>query len=285
MEAVAQPVIEGPSPLDWFREFLKEELAPYPGRAALVARMVLAATLVMLLTMIFRLPFGMHGAIFTFVISRESVRATLKEAKTILIAFGFAAVYVCLGAMFSLDDPMLRFLWIIATLFIAFYAIRTLTDYVAATGFGIVSAITLSVWDMHVPAELKVERTLWAFGQTAIACTITLLIEVAFAGLRTGDELIRPVAERLAAIEELLESYAANGFVDKRTEKEITRLGMAGTSRLRRLLQRSAYSLPYREQTGALVALVGRLVDIAANLTAIRLHVSGKDRKRMRNLG
>src|SRR6185369_3628154 len=110
MKAVAQPAIEGPRPLAWFRELLEEELAPYPGRAALVARMVIAATLVMLITMTFRLPFGMHGTIFTFVISRESPRATMKAVTTIMTAFGFAAGYVCLGAMFSLDDPMLRFL-------------------------------------------------------------------------------------------------------------------------------------------------------------------------------
>ena len=282
MEAVAQPVIEGPRPLVWLREFLKEELAPYPGRAALVARMVIAATLVMLITMTFRLPFGMHGAIFIFVISRESPRATVKAVRTILIAFGFAAVYVCLGAMFSLDDPMLRFLWIIATLFIAFYAIRTLTDYVAATGFGIVIAITLSVWDMHIPAELKVERTLWAFGQTAMACAITLLVELAFAGLRPGNDLVRPIAERLVAVEELLKSYAGGHLGDERMENEVTRLGMAGTSRLRRLLVRSTWSLHYREQIGALVALVGRLVDIAANLTY--LNPSENARTRMRRL-
>jgi len=284
MEAVAQPVIEEPRPLAWFREFLKEELAPYPGRAALVARMVISATLLMLITMTFRLPFGMHGAIFTFVISRESARATMKAARTIPIAFGLAAAYVCLGAMFSLDDPMLRFLWIIATLFIAFYAIRTLTDYVAATGFGIVIAITLSVWDMHIPAELKVERTLWAFGQTAIACIVTLLVELAFAGFRPGNDLVRPIAERLAGVEELLKSYGAGGLGNERIEKEITRLGMVGTSRLRRLLVRSTWSLHYREQMGGLVALVGRLVDIAANLTQIEIQPSEKARARMREL-
>ena len=284
MEAVAQPVIEGPRPLAWFREFLKEELAPYPGRTALVARMVTSATLLMLITMTFRLPFGMHGAIFTFIVSRESTRATMKAVKTILIAFGFAALYVCLGAMFSLGDPMLRFLWIIATLFIAFYAIRTLTDYVAATGFGIVSAITLSVWDMHIPAELKVERTLWVFGQTSMACAITLLVELVFAGLRPGDDLVRPIAERLAGVEELLKSYAAGGLENERAEKEITRLEMAGTSRLRRLLVRSTHSLHYREQTGVLVALVGRLVDIAANLTDLKIRPSENARERMRKL-
>src|SRR6185436_9482056 len=282
MEAVAQRVIEGPRPLAWFQEIFKEELAPYPGRAALVARMVIAATLVMLITMTFRLPFGMHGAIFTFTISRESPRATVKAVRTIPIAFGFAAVYTCLGAIFSLGDPMLRFLWIIATLFLAFYAIRTLADYVAATGFGIVMAITLSVWDMHIPAELKVERTLWAFGQTAIACTITLLVELAFAGLRPGNDLLRPIAERLVAVEELLKSYSAGHSGDERTANAVTRFGMAGTSRLRRLLVRSTGSLHYREQIGALVALVGRLVDIAANLTF--LNPSEDARTRMRRL-
>src|SRR5258708_8609837 len=157
----------------------------------------------------------------------------MKEARIMLIAFGLAAVYVCLGAMFSLDAPMLRFLRIIATLFIAFYAIRALTDYVAATGFGIVIAITLSVWDMHIPAELKVERTLWAFGQTAIACAITLLVELAFAGLRPANDLVRPIAERLAGVEELLKSYAADHLGNDRPDKETTRLRMASTPRLR----------------------------------------------------
>ena len=40
----------------WFADFLKQELAPYPGRASTVARMVISATLVMLIIMIFRIP-------------------------------------------------------------------------------------------------------------------------------------------------------------------------------------------------------------------------------------
>ena len=281
MEAVAQPVIESPQ-LAWFRQFLKEELAPYPGRTALVARMTISATLLMLITMTFQLPFGMHGAIFTFIISRESPRATMNAVRTIVIAFGLAAGYVFLGALFSLGDPMLRVLWIIVSLFIAFYAIHAMTDYAAATGFGIVIALTLPVWDMHIPTELKVERTLWVLGQTSMACAITLLVELAFAGLSPGVDLLRPIAQRLAAVEELLKSYAASGRGDEQAEKEVTRLAMAGTSRLRRLLIRSTHSLHYREQVGALVALVGRLVDIAANLTD--LHPSESARTRIRKL-
>jgi hypothetical protein len=195
MAIVAQNLPDSSGPSVWFWEFLKEELAPYPGRAALVARMVICATLVMIITMTFRLPYGMHGAIFTLIISRESPRATLKHVRTTVIAFAFSAIYIFIGALFSLDDPTLRLLWIIGTLFIAFYAISALTNYVAATGFGILIAITISLWDMHVPVELKAENTLWAFAQTAMACAITLLIELVFSALQRGGTLRRSIAE------------------------------------------------------------------------------------------
>jgi len=284
MATVAQNLPESSGPSVWFWEFLKEELAPYPGRAALVARMVICATLVMIITMTFRLPYGSHGAIFTLIISRESPRATLKHVRTTVITFAFSAIYIFIGTMFTLDDPMLRLLWIIATLFIAFYAISAITDYVAATGFGILIALTISFWDMHLPAELKVENTLWAFAQTTMACAITLLVELVFSGFRRGDDLRRSIAERLGSVGELLNFLAAGQPVDNRTKKNLTRFALTGTSRLRQILRVSAYSLAYREQLVAVVALVGRLIDIAANVTYFRIQSSENDRNRLRAL-
>src|SRR6476620_1944604 len=224
MATVSQNLPESSGPAVWFREFLKEELAPYPGRATQVARMVICATLVMIITMTFRLPYGMHGAVFSLIISRESPRATLKHVETTVVAFGFSAVYIFIGALFSLDDPTLRFLWIIGTLFVAFYAISAITDYVAATGFGILIALTISLWDLHVRPELKVENTLWAFLQTAMACAITLLVELVFSGFRRGDELRRSLVERLASVGELVNRLAADQPVDKVTKKSLMRL-------------------------------------------------------------
>jgi multidrug resistance protein MdtO len=124
MATSAQNLPEPWEPLVSFRHFLKEELAPYPGRAALVARMVICATLVMILTMTFRIPYGMHGAVFTLIITRESPRATLKHVRTVIITFAFSAVYIFIGALFSLDDPTLRLLWIIGTLDIVHCVLR-----------------------------------------------------------------------------------------------------------------------------------------------------------------
>ena len=80
MGTVAQRHPDRTRPLAWFWEFLKHELAPYPGRAVTVARMVLAATLVMIICKTFRIPYAFLGAIYALLISRESPRATLNSA-------------------------------------------------------------------------------------------------------------------------------------------------------------------------------------------------------------
>ena len=57
----ALPAIAPSKALDeasvWFWQFLKTELAPYPGRAWVVGRMTIAATLTMILVMTFRIPY------------------------------------------------------------------------------------------------------------------------------------------------------------------------------------------------------------------------------------
>ena len=268
----------------WFREFLREELAPYPGRGALVARTVIATTLAMIIVMTFRIPYGAYAAAYALQISRESPQGTVKDVKAIVIAFALSALYVLIGARFFLDDPAQRLLWVIGTLFLIFYALSALTNYSAAARFGYLAVISIPLWDSHIPAEVRVENTLWAVGAITVGSVVTVLVELVYAELRPGDELIHHISHRLAAIEELLGSYIAGRLVDEKTKKEITRLAMVGTSRLRRILQRSAYSQHYREQMGALAALVGRLVDIAANLTDLSIQVSDDDRSRIRRL-
>jgi multidrug resistance protein MdtO len=50
--------------LSWLEDFLSSELAAYPGRGVTVARMVISATVTMLLVMTFRIPGGALGALY-----------------------------------------------------------------------------------------------------------------------------------------------------------------------------------------------------------------------------
>jgi multidrug resistance protein MdtO len=284
MATLAQHAPESSRPSAWFREFLKEELSPYPGRGALVARMTITATVVMIIAMTFRVPYGAYATLYAFTLSRESPQTTVKTVKVVLVIFALGTAYILLGAWFFLDDPMLRLLWIIATLFVSFYVISVMTNYGAATRFGYLVIITTPLWDQHIPAEAKVEGTLWAVLAITVGSLVTVLGEYLFEAIRPGDDLVRSVAEQLAAVEELLDCYSADRPVHEATKKKITQLAMLGTSRLRRSIQRSTHSQHYSERMSAVVAISGRLVDLAANLAQLQIQFAGDDQRRVHAL-
>src|SRR5271165_5994293 len=236
MASLAQSLPASNRPISWLWEWLREELTPYPGRLALVARMVIAATLIMIIGMTFRIPYAWQGAIYALLVSRESPQATLKSAVTILFVTGIGAAYIILSMKLLINILPLHFLWIIATFFFAFYGISTLTNYMAAVAFVNTISIGIPLWDRHVSAETNVEDTLWLLLATLIAVVVTGAVELAFVRQRPGDEILLPMTERLSAVEDLLNSYAQGRAPDAASDRKIVRFAMLGTSRLRRIL-------------------------------------------------
>src|SRR5882757_11017671 len=284
MATFAQTIPESPKPLASYWEFLKEELIPYPGRAALVGRMVLAATLTMLITFTFRLPYGAYGAIYALSISRESAQITLNTAITRIVAYSLGAIYVLIGATVFVDDPLLRLLWVIGTLFLIFYAVSAVSTFVSAVDIGYLIVMTVPLCDEHISGEQRLEATLWAVFALAIGNVIAVVVELLFEATRPGNDLLRSIADRLTSVETALVRYGTDGTVDQTTANKVNQFAMLGTSRLRRTLRTSNYPRDYSEQMGAVIALVGRLVDIAASLTHIGVRVGSDDRERIRAL-
>ena len=278
-------------PLAWFWEFLKHELAPYPGRTTTVARMVLAATLVMIICNTFRIPYAFLGGIYALLISRESPRSTVSSAGTVLLLAAAGVAYVVVSAQFVISIPLLHFLWNIGSLFLAFYTLTAITNYGAFVGFALVISIAVTLWDRHVSAETNVEDTLRLSLVALISVGVTAAVELAFRRTRPGDDIVVPVAARLDAVHSALICYAEGRTIDQTVEETLIRLGMLGTSALRRALRRSDYSSRYRAQMSGVVALVGRLVDIATALTELSFESAGPgwdtsalDRQHLRSL-
>src|SRR5580700_9265743 len=181
MATLAQSTPTSPRSLAWFREFLRQELAPYSGRFETVARMVIAATLVMIVSVTFRIPYAFEGAIYTFIISRESPRATLQSSGTTFLFIGMGAAYILLSVGLVISVPILHFLWVIGSFFLSFYALSAMTNYGAASTFAIVIAVAVPIWDRHVSAETNVEDTLWLTLAVSIGAVISVAVELAFA--------------------------------------------------------------------------------------------------------
>src|SRR5262249_45915263 len=187
------------------------------------ARMMIATTLVMIISMTFRLPDGAYGAVYALTISRESTRSTVTDAATDAIAFVVAAAYVVIGAMFFVSEPLLRFAWITGTFILMFYLLSALTNYTAGARFGYLVVITTPLWDQHISAEARLEGTLWAVWTITLATVITALVELVYADFTRGNDLVRPMAERLASVEELVFAYADGRSIDQTIRRKITR--------------------------------------------------------------
>ena len=285
MASIAQPLPNSLSGLGWLGDFLKHELAPYKGRAGLVGRMVVASTLVMIISMTFGLPYGAYGAIYALILSRESLASTAEAVRMIVIGFAVAGAWIILGMTLALDDPILRFLWIVGSFFTGFWAMSALRNYAASGRFGYLIAITVALWDEHISPASKVEDTLWAVGVITMASLITLLIEAVFAAFRKSDVLMNAIGERLTAVEDLLTHYLGgsppSAFIGDTPGDTLARLAMTGTSRTRMTLSRSESNQQYIVQMSAVVALTGRLVDLAANLAHFTAGISATDHGRI----
>ena len=284
MATLTQHLRPASSDSPWLWQFFKEELAPYTGRAAIVARMTIAATLVMIVCMTFRIPYGFQGAIYALIVSRDSPRATLQSSATILLVTAIGAAYVLISAALVISVPVLHFLWVIGSFFLAFFVLSTIHNYAATSTFAIMVAVGVPFWDRHVSAETNVEDTLWLTLAASVGVVVTAAVEMAFARRRPGDDTVLPIARRLAAIHDLLACYIADRPVDPVTQEKLTSLVMLGTSCVRRLLRRSDYSPEYRAAMNGVVDLVGRLVDIAAVLPELNFHSSRDNHNQLRKL-
>ncbi len=250
----------------WFWNFLKAELSPYPGRGWIVARMTVSATIVMLITMTFQIPGGFQGAIFTLIISRESPIETLRSGYRIAVAFLIGTLYIVLSVMLVIGNPLTHFVWVAFSLFASFFLLRIVADYgtAAPLGFAILGAI--SVWDNNlVNVNSRLETTLWLAGSVAIAAAVTIVVEYVFRLVHPSNDFAEGIEVRMQTVENVLRSAATQRPLDSQWEKNLAMYATVGTSRLRRLILRSSYSAHYKAQIGAAVALVGRLIDIAAN--------------------
>ncbi len=242
--------------------------------------MVLAATLTMFIGMAFRIPFGFQGPIMALFVSRESTQATLKSALTMILATVLGAAFVLGTAPFFTVGPIPHFIWIGVALFIAFFALSAVNNYIGVLLFSVVIVVALPLWDKPVTAETNVIDTLWLVWSTVVGIIVTMLVELAFAHLRPGDNVIFTVTERLTAVEGVLRCYAKGEPVNAAAQRQIDRYAMLGTSLARRYSARSGFNLPYVARAGGVISLVGTLVDTTSSLTQLAVRPDDRDRER-----
>jgi len=126
-------------------EFLRDELAPYPGRTATVGRTVTACILTMLAVMMFKLPNGFLAVFYALAISRHDARHAIRNGMLTLAANIASLLVALIGIVLFLDFPLPHFLFTISVFFLTFYLLRALANPFAAFGFSVIAVAATSV--------------------------------------------------------------------------------------------------------------------------------------------
>ena len=253
----------------WFREFIRWEVAPYPGRVNTVIRMTVTATLVMIIVETFRIPKAFLASYLAILLARENLVATWRGGRTFVLGFVVSTLYTLLGMMLFRGYPITHFFWVIGSLYLVFLVMRTATNFAAAVAFGIPFGVALPIWDASWPSQVQVEGTLWTVLIIAVGAGVTVGTEAIYRIFDRTDPLFISVDDMLLVVQQATESLANLHAPPRSTLDRVRQYQMIGTGRLRMTLQRQGLDPTQRALRSALISLTGRLIDLAAGLERI----------------
>jgi multidrug resistance protein MdtO len=246
--------------------------------------MTIAATLVMIIVVTFRIPNAALAGLFSILLARENLAVTWRGGRFIVLGFVLASFYTLLGMMLFRGYPITHFFWVIGSLFVIFFVMRTTTNYVAAVAFAIPIGVALPIWDRALPSEVQVEGTLWPIVIIAVGAGATVVTEALYRIFDRSDPLLTFGDDLLLAVQQVAESVAAHQSPPKPVLARVLQYQMIGTGRLRTTLQRQGLDPTRRAQRSALISLAGRLIALAATLEPTPPEPGDDDAIRLRAL-
>src|ERR1043166_7632440 len=142
-------------------QFLRRELAPFPGRAVATLRIVVACVTVLVLCMTLRVP---EAYLSVWVVTRfamEESSQTLLTAIVFLIALTVGLALPLVLLTFAMDQAWLRFCLMAAMAALGLFLRQTFA--IGALGFvvGLIGVVMMTVPDFIPAPELVVRGSLW----------------------------------------------------------------------------------------------------------------------------
>ena len=271
----------------WSAEFLRDELRFYPGRAGKIARITISCILTFIVLETFRIPGEVFGVIAVFLISRDTPSDSIRTTIDSLLATTTGVLIVVAGAAIFADSRFIHLVFLILGYFLLFFLIRTSVNPIVAPNMAVGFYAASVIWDGTSSPQAQVEGSLWVLLSVCLGLVIACFVELAFVRRGPFEQLLRDVDERIHAAADVFLNFCEerDQALKRDALEKIASLAVVGTGRLRREMQvitkNHSYSLIYYAALSTVIALTGRLVDVAATLDVVATQPSEKDRRRL----
>jgi multidrug resistance protein MdtO len=269
---VAEAAVEPPA-LIGLLGFLRQELAPFPGRALGTVRVVVACVVTLVLCMALQVPEA-HLAVWVAMrVASEESGTTLLSGIVMLIALTVAVALSLLLLIVAMDQAWLRFCFIAALAALGLFLRRTFV--IGAFGFviGLIGALLMMVPDFVPIPELAVRATLWLWPVFALGIATSLAANLLIVPADPADLLAEELHARLRGARDAFVRQLGAPTRREPTSSSVT-LATAGMARMLALLRSAEIVHPSMKrrhgQQSALITLADRLVAASATLELAR---------------
>ena len=182
-------------------QFLKEELAPYPGRLNLVLRVLLSSTVVIVTSLTLEVPLLMLSLLAVLAVTQSNLLLSRLVGALAIIAVTLAVGITILLYKFTYDYPLLRILAASALFYGSVYMMRAAT---LGPVFFIIALVVIfgqTFVDQTEYAELLVRALLWVWVAIAYPVMVGLVINTILLPVEPQDQFKAEIHRQLQAID------------------------------------------------------------------------------------
>jgi multidrug resistance protein MdtO len=247
---------------------VRGEMEPYPGRFYTAFQYTLASVLAAIVVLTFRLPHAVLGVYYPLLLMKDTTAATWKVTKICTIFLFIATLWLLLGSIFVLGSPLLHFLWVVLTLFVAAWLIEAGGDRSAATSFGLLAAGGIEILDARNSPEIRFETILYTLLSILIGIAIFVGVQYVLTTGQRIDTVQRGLVTRLRLVHDCLAQLAEGARPGKRLRKRLEQYFLIGTGHMRVVLSGLHDPPRVRDERAAAIGLIGSMVDYTHDLMA-----------------
>ncbi len=181
--------------------FLQAELAPYPGRANMMLRCVLASAVIIVSSLALEVPWIAVSLIAVFYVTQSNIVMTRLVGILCVAASTLGIGAAILLFKFTFDYPLIRIIASSVLFFGSVYLMRVLKVGLAFFVVAIVIIYAQSFVDRTDNAELLVRLVLWVWVAVNYSIALTLLINTLFLPAEPELQLKAEIHRQLQAID------------------------------------------------------------------------------------
>ena len=187
----SEPVSGGPELSAW----LREELAPRPGRLAAVVRIAASCAVAVAVAMAFQIPLPAYAVYLVFVISRRESVATLITAVGVAVGATLAVALSLVLLTVDAGEPALRLPLIAGIAFLTMFLARVSALGPLAYLVGFIMVLTQTMVDTVPSPEMLTRLVLWLWVVVMVPAVTSALVNLVFG--EDPAKLARQTALRL----------------------------------------------------------------------------------------